>query len=97
MRALTICATVLSFTIFTAVASAQTPPPAYGPPITLEAAKAKRALPSFRSLDHIEFFARLGIERGGQAPDGGTYPDRNRIGHIIVPGEPQYAALKAGE
>jgi hypothetical protein len=62
-----------------------------------ESTKAKRALRSFRDLDGIEFFAKLGIEYGGPAPDGATFPDRNRIAHIIVPGEPQYAALKAGK
>ena len=34
---------------------------------------------------------------GGEAPNGGTYPDKNRIAHVVVPGEPQYAALKAGK
>jgi hypothetical protein len=56
------------------------------------AAKAKRNLPSFRSLDGVAFFARLGVESGG-----GVYADKNRVAHIVVPGEPQYAALKAGQ
>jgi hypothetical protein len=62
------------------------------PKDTSDAAKAKRNLPSFRSLNGIEFFAKLGIESGG-----GTYPDKNRIAHVVVPGEPQYAPLKAGQ
>jgi hypothetical protein len=62
-----------------------------------EAAKAKRSLRGFHDFDGIEFFARLGIERGGQTPDGGQYPDKNRIAHIVVPGEPQYALLRAGQ
>jgi hypothetical protein len=61
-----------------------------------EAAKAKRVLRGFRDLDGIEFFARLGVERGSETPDGGQYPDRNRIAHVVVPGELHYPALKAG-
>jgi hypothetical protein len=61
-----------------------------------DAAKAKRALRGFRDLDGIEFLAKIGVERGGQAPDGSTYADKNRIAHVVVPGEPQYAALRAG-
>ena len=62
-----------------------------------DAAKAKRALRGLRDLDGIEFFAKIGVERGNKTPDGGTFPDRNRITHVVVPGEPQYAALKAGK
>jgi hypothetical protein len=62
-----------------------------------EAAKAKRNPPSFRALDGIEFFAKIGIKRGGETPGGGQYPDKNEIAHIVVPGEPQYAALRAGK
>jgi hypothetical protein len=62
-----------------------------------DATKAKRRLPNYRSLDGIEFFAKIGIEQGGPAPNGGTYPDKNIITHIVVLGEPQYAALKAGQ
>jgi hypothetical protein len=62
-----------------------------------DATKAKRNLRGFRDLDGIEFFARLGVERGGETPDGGQYRDRNRIDHVIVPGELHYPALKAGQ
>ena len=58
-----------------------------------EAAKAKRNVGGFRNLDGIEFFAKIGIERD----DNGTYPDKNKIARVVVPGEPQYAALKAGK
>lgn len=61
-----------------------------------EAAKAKRSLRGFRDLDGIEFFARIGVERGGEAPNGGRYPDKNRLAHIVVPGEPQYQILVQG-
>lgn len=55
--------------------------------------KAARQLPSFRSLDGIEFYARISIE----SDPNGVYPDSNRVGHIVVPGEPEYAALAAGQ
>ena len=58
-----------------------------------ETAKAKRNVRGFRNLDGLEFFAKIGIERD----DNGTYPDKNKIAHVVVPGEPQYAALKAGK
>jgi hypothetical protein len=58
-----------------------------------DAAKARRALRGFRDLDGIEFFAKIGVEHD----DNGTYPDKNKIAHVVVPGEPQYAALKAGK
>jgi hypothetical protein len=61
-----------------------------------DTAKAKRQLRGFRDLDGIEFFAKLGVERGGPAPGGGTFPDKNKIAHVVVPGEPQYADLRAG-
>ena len=62
-----------------------------------DAAKAKRVLRGFRDLSGIEFFAKIGVEHGGQAPDGSQHPDKNKIAHVVVPGEPQYAALKAGK
>jgi hypothetical protein len=52
--------------------------------------KKKRRMSGFRDLNGIEFFARLGVERGGETPDGGQYPDRNRIAHVVVPGELHY-------
>jgi len=61
-----------------------------------DATKAKRSLPGFRAFDGVEFFAKIGIEPGGEAPGGGQYPDKNRIAHVVVPGEAQYAVLKAG-
>jgi hypothetical protein len=62
-----------------------------------DASKAKRNLPSFRSMDGLEFHVKVGIERGGAMPGGGQYPDKNRIAHVVVPGEPQYALMKAGK
>jgi hypothetical protein len=62
-----------------------------------DAARAKRVLRGFRDLSGIEFFAKIGVEHGGPTPDGGVYPDKNKLAHIVVPGEPQYSALKAGK
>ena len=62
-----------------------------------DATKAKRNLRGFRDLDGIEFFARIAIEPGGPTQDGGVYRDKNTIDHVVVPGDLQYAALKAGK
>lgn len=61
-----------------------------------DAAKAKRNLRGFRDLDGIEFIARIGVKRGDPAPDGGVYPDKNIIAHIVEPNEPQWAEVRAG-
>lgn len=61
-------------------------------------AMAYRSPPAYSMLEGIEFFARLGIEAGGSRRDGqGNYPDKNFIAHVIVPGEPEYAPLVAGQ
>jgi hypothetical protein len=62
-----------------------------------EQTQAKRRLRGFRDLDGIEFIAKIGIKRGDPAPDGGNYPDRNVIARVVLPNEPQYAAVKAGQ
>ncbi len=62
-----------------------------------DAAKAKRNLRGFRDLDGIEFIAKIGIKRGDPAPDGGTYPDKNIIVHVVEPTEPQWAEVRAGK
>lgn len=57
-----------------------------------------RSPPAYAMLEGIEFFARLGIEAGGPRRDGsGNYPDKNFIAHVIVPGEPEYPLLAAGQ
>src|SRR5215469_18427046 len=61
-----------------------------------DAAKAKRNLRGFRDLDGIEFIAKIGIKRGEPAPDGGHYPDKNVIAHVVEPVEPQWAEIRAG-
>jgi len=62
-----------------------------------DAAKAKRHLRGFRDLDGLEFYARIGVKRGDPAPDGGQYPDKNIIAHVVIPSDPQYPTLKAGQ
>lgn len=61
-----------------------------------DAAKAKRSLRGFRDLDGIEFVARIGIKRGDLTADGGVYPDKNIIAHVVEPNEPQWAEVRAG-
>ena len=55
------------------------------------AAKAGRIIPSMSALDGIPFAARLGIE----ASEG--YADKNIIAHVVEPGEPEYADIRAGK
>jgi len=62
-----------------------------------DAAKAKRVFQGFKQLDGIQFWARLGIEPGGARDGGGNYPDKSRVDHVVLPGEPEYAALAAGQ
>jgi hypothetical protein len=57
-----------------------------------EETKAKRKLRGLSDLDGIEFAARIGIEKGT-----GTYPDKNRIAHVVVPNEPEWQPLMAGQ
>jgi hypothetical protein len=61
-----------------------------------EAAKAKRRIPSLSRLDGIPFVARLSIEAGGAAPNGGFYPDKNRIAKIITAEEPEWQVVFNG-
>lgn len=61
-------------------------------------ANAYRSPPAYSLLQGVEFFARLGIEAGGPKQDGsGNYPDKNIIAHVVVPGEPEYDMMKAGQ
>lgn len=55
------------------------------------AAQAKRTIPNFSALHGVEFAARLGIE------DGGDYPDKNVIAHVVEPDEPEWQAVMNGE
>ncbi len=55
------------------------------------AAKAGRVIPNMTALDGIPFAARLGIEQS----EG--YADKNVIAHVVEPGEPEYADIRAGK
>lgn len=54
-------------------------------------AKGMRNLNGFRDLDGVEFPVKVGVEAGGD------YPDKNRISYVVVPGEPEYDAIRGGE
>lgn len=63
-----------------------------------EPTKAKRVLRGFADLDGIEFAARVGVEKGGiNNQTGGQYADKNRIAHVVVPGEPEWQAVMSGQ
>jgi hypothetical protein len=61
------------------------------------AAKQSRVMRGFADLDNIEFWAKLGVELGGDRPGGGVYPDKNTIALVIEPDQPAYAALRQGQ
>jgi hypothetical protein len=58
-----------------------------------EAAKGKRILRGLADLNGITFAAKLRIEAGSEA----RYADSNRIDRVILPGEPEYTRVMAGE
>lgn len=63
-----------------------------------DAAKAKRRMRGYSDFNGIEFAARLTIEPGQAKPDGsGFYPDKNKVEHIVVPGEPEYVPVMSGQ
>ncbi|MCX8016431.1 MAG: hypothetical protein N2690_00815 [Rhodocyclaceae bacterium] len=68
---------------------------AYGldPKDMSEAAKAKRILRGLVDLDGIIFAAKLRIEPSSDP----RYGDSNRIDRVVLPGEPEYARIMAGE
>jgi hypothetical protein len=57
------------------------------------AAKAKRVLPGLRHLDGIVFAARIMVEPASNP----QYRDQNRIANVVLPDEPQHAAIMRGE
>jgi len=57
------------------------------------ATRAKRVLPGLRHLDGFVFAARIMVEPKSNP----QYRDQNRIAHVVVPSEPQYAAVMRGE
>jgi len=57
------------------------------------ATKAKRVLPGLRHLEGITFAARLMVEPASNP----QYRDQNRIANVVLPDEPQHAAIMRGE
>jgi len=58
-----------------------------------EAARAKRMLRGLADLHGITFAAKLRVEPNSDA----RYADSNRLDRVILPGEPEYARIMAGE
>lgn len=57
------------------------------------ATKAKRVLPGLKHLDGIVFAARIMVEPASNP----QYRDQNRIANVVLPNEPQHAAIMRGE
>ena len=57
------------------------------------ATKAKRVLPGLKHLDGIVFAARIMVEPASNP----QYRDQNRIANVVLPDEPQHAAVMRGE
>jgi hypothetical protein len=57
------------------------------------AAKQKRVIQGLKQLDGIVFAARIMVEPASDA----KYRDQNKLANVVVPGEPQYAAVMRGE
>lgn len=63
-------------------------------------ARDMRVMRGFKDLDGIEFWARVGIQKGGKRDGGGggdDYPDKNTIAHIVTPDEPEWKMLIEGK
>lgn len=58
-----------------------------------EAAKAKRILRGLADLNGITFAAKLRVEPANDP----RYGDNNRIDRVVLPGEPEYPRIMAGE
>lgn len=57
------------------------------------ATKAKRVLTGLKQLEGIVFAARIMVEPASNP----QYRDQNRIANVVVPDEPQHAAIMRGE
>ena len=57
------------------------------------AAKQKRVIGGLKQLDGVVFAARIMVEPASSP----QYRDANKIANVVVPGEPQYAAIMRGE
>jgi hypothetical protein len=58
-----------------------------------EAAKAKRVLRGLSDLSGITFAAKIRVEPANDP----RYSDSNRLDRVVLPGEPEYARIMAGE
>lgn len=58
-----------------------------------EAARAKRVMQGLKQLDGITFVARIMVEPTSDP----RYRDQNRLANVVLPDEPQYAAVMKGE
>ncbi|HEV7266518.1 MAG TPA: hypothetical protein VGN83_16585 [Falsiroseomonas sp.] len=58
-----------------------------------EAAKARRMLRGLADLSGITFAAKIGVETSKNA----DYGDANKLERVVLPGEPEYARIMAGE
>src|SRR5687767_9531213 len=63
------------------------------PQDTSPAAKQKRVIQALKQLDGIVFAARIMIEPASSP----QYKDQNKLANVVLPGEPQYAAIMRGE
>ena len=57
------------------------------------AAKQKRVIQGLKQLDGIVFAARIMVEPASNP----QYKDANKLANVVLPGEPQYAAVMRGE
>lgn len=58
-----------------------------------DAAKQKRVIQGLKQLDGIAFAARIMIEPASNP----QYHDANKLANVVLPGDPQYAAIMRGE
>ena len=63
------------------------------PRTTAPAAKQKRVIQGLKQLDGIVFVARIMIEPASNP----HYKDANKLANVVLPDEPQYAAVMRGE
>jgi hypothetical protein len=57
------------------------------------AAKQKRVIQGLKQLDGIVFVGRIMVEPASNP----QYKDANKLANVVLPGEPQYAAVMRGE
>jgi hypothetical protein len=60
-------------------------------------AKAGRSTDAISEFEGMRFAARIKVEVGGDNGRGGTFPDKNKIAIVVLPGQPEYEAIMAGQ